>query len=119
MSSLHEQQCTACRADATPLTPAQIDAGLQELPQWKLEKVDGIHQIARVYKFANFVSAMEFAQRVGNVAESVQHHPAILVEWGKVEVRWWTHKIRGLHDNDLIMAAKTDVLYQEETATSG
>lgn len=112
MPSLSEKPCTACREDATPLTSAQIDAGLQELPNWQLVQANGVNQLVRLYKFANFLSAMQFAQRVGDLAESVQHHPAIVVEWGKVEVRWWTHKIRGLHENDLIMAAKTEELYQ-------
>lgn len=112
MSSLSQKSCTACRANATPLSPAEIDRGLQQLPDWTLSVVEGVNQLTRLYKFKNFAAAMEFAQRVGTLAESVQHHPAIVVEWGKVEVRWWTHKIRGLHENDLIMAAKTEELYQ-------
>lgn len=119
MPLLSEKQCTACRADAIPLTQAQIEAGLQELPTWQLVQANGVNQLVRLYKFVNFLSAMQFAQRVGDLAESAQHHPAILVEWGKVEVRWWTHKIRGLHENDLIMAAKTEELYQKGVATPG
>jgi 4a-hydroxytetrahydrobiopterin dehydratase len=117
MSPLSEQHCSACRADATPLSQAQIDTGLLELRDWSLSPVNGVNQLARVYRFANFIGAMDFAQQLGALAESVQHHPSILVEWGKVEVRWWTHKIRGLHENDLIMAAKTDVLYLRLTKT--
>jgi len=56
-------------------------------------------------------SILRFANRVGEIAEAEGHHPAILTEWGKVNVAWWTHKIKGLHKNDFIMAAKTDCLY--------
>jgi 4a-hydroxytetrahydrobiopterin dehydratase len=115
MTLLSEKHCSACRADATPLTAEEIDSGLQQLPGWSLVPVGAINQLARVYKFRDFASAMVFARELGDLAESVQHHPAILVEWGKVEVRWWTHKIRGLHENDLIMAAKTETLYQRFT----
>ena len=70
--------------------------------------VDGIMQLSREYSFKNFEQAMAFSNRVGDVAEAEGHHPAILTEWGKVTVTWWSHKIRGLHKNDLIMAARTD-----------
>jgi 4a-hydroxytetrahydrobiopterin dehydratase len=119
MSSLSEKNCSACRADATPLSQVQIDAGLLELPAWSLSSVNGVNQLARLYRFANFIDAMDFARQLGVLAESVQHHPSFLVEWGKVEVRWWTHKIRGLHENDMIMAAKTDSLYLRLTKTPG
>ena len=62
--------------------------------------------------FGNFVDALAFTNRVGQIAEEEDHHPALLTEWGKVTVSWWTHKIRGLHRNDLIMGAKTDELYE-------
>jgi len=78
-----------------------------QLPGWNLVELDGVSQLHKVYKLPNFVSAMAFAQKIADLAEEYGHHPALLVEWGRVEVRWWTHKIGGLHDNDLIMAAKT------------
>jgi 4a-hydroxytetrahydrobiopterin dehydratase len=65
-----------------------------------------------VYSFNNFVEAIAFTNRVGELAEEENHHPALLTEWGKVTVTWWTHKIRGLHRSDFIMAAKTDKYYQ-------
>ncbi|GIT24315.1 MAG: hypothetical protein CM1200mP41_03590 [Gammaproteobacteria bacterium] len=73
--------------------------------------MNGIEQISRIYAFDNFVDAIAFTNRIGDLAETEGHHPALLTEWGRVTVRWWTHKIRGLHRNDLIMGAKSDALY--------
>jgi 4a-hydroxytetrahydrobiopterin dehydratase len=72
---------------------------------------NGIPQLERVYKFKSFIEALAFTNRVGEFAEAEGHHPAILVEWGRVTVTWWTHKIKGLHRNDFVMAARTDQLY--------
>ena len=69
---------------------------------------DGIPRLERTFKLPNFAAALELTNKVGELAESEGHHPAILTEWGRVTVTWWTHKIRGLHRNDVIMAAKTD-----------
>ena len=64
-----------------------------------------------MFRFSNFAEALTFTDKVGELAETEGHHPAILTEWGRVTVTWWTHKIRGLHRNDFIMAAKTDQIY--------
>ena len=64
----------------------------------------------RVFKFDDYEQSLKFSQKVAALAEEEDHHPAILLEWGKVEVTWWTHKIGGLHKNDFIAAAKTDNL---------
>jgi len=71
---------------------------------------DGIKRLERVFRFEDFAEAMAFTEKVAGIAESEGHHPALLTEWGRVTVTWWTHKIRGLHKNDFIMAAKTDML---------
>ena len=68
-------------------------------------------QLERAFKFRTFAQALAFTNKVGEVAELEGHHPALLTEWGKVTVTWWTHKIRGLHKNDFICAAKTDELF--------
>jgi len=70
-------------------------------------------QLSREFGFRNFAEAIAFSNRVGDIAEDEGHHPAILTEWGKVTVTWWTHKIGGLHKNDLIMAARTDKVYAD------
>ena len=64
----------------------------------------------RTFKFKDFAEALSFTNKIGRIAEEEAHHPLILTEWGKVTVTWWTHKIKGLHHNDFIMAAKTDLL---------
>ncbi|UTF60037.1 4a-hydroxytetrahydrobiopterin dehydratase [Gilvimarinus sp. DA14] len=108
MSELHEQQCEACRADAPKLDEQQIAELQQSLPQWQVVHHDDIPVLTREFKFDNFVQALAFTNAVGELAEQHQHHPALTTEWGKVKVEWWTHKIKGLHRNDFVMAAKTD-----------
>jgi len=112
MIPLSEKTCSACRIDAPKVTPEQIQAALTQLPDWKLVKIDSIEQLKRTYKVKNFVEAMALSNAIGLLAEEYNHHPALLTEWGKVTVNWWTHKINGLHENDLIMAAKTEKLFQ-------
>ncbi len=113
MGTLSALKCTACRGDEPPLSDAEIQELLPQVPDWKVVEREGIKRLERTFTFRNFREAMAFANRVGEVAEEEGHHPALLVEWGRVTVSWWTHKIRGLHRNDFIMAAKTDTAYQE------
>jgi 4a-hydroxytetrahydrobiopterin dehydratase len=68
--------------------------------------------LSRTFIWRNFAEALAFTNRVGTLAEAEGHHPLLITEWGKVTVQWWTHKIKGLHRNDLIMAAKTDALME-------
>jgi 4a-hydroxytetrahydrobiopterin dehydratase len=81
------------------------------VPDWQIVERDQIKRLERAFKFKNFVEALQFTNRVGELAEEEGHHPALMTEWGRVTVTWWTHKIKGLHRNDFIMAAKTDGLY--------
>lgn len=108
---LNAQHCEACRADAPKVTDAELKTLLGQIPEWQPVVVDGIMQLRREYLFKNFAEALDFTNLVGDEAEEEGHHPALLTEWGKVTVSWWTHKIKGLHKNDFVMAAKTDVLY--------
>lgn len=110
MNALKSERCVACRRDAPQVTAAEIEELKPQVPHWELVERAGIHRLERVFRFANFVDALAFTSRVGELAEHEGHHPAILTEWGRVTVTWWTHKIRGLHRNDFIMAAKTDAL---------
>jgi 4a-hydroxytetrahydrobiopterin dehydratase len=86
---------------------------MPRIPDWSIVVVDEIMRLSREFSFKNFEQAMDFSNRVGDIAEAEGHHPAILTEWGKVTVTWWTHKIKGLHKNDLIMAARSDQLLQK------
>ena len=80
------------------------------IPGWELVERDSVPHLERAFRFPDFAGALAFTNRVGALAEEEGHHPALLTEWGRVTVTWWTHKIRGLHRNDFIMAAKTDRL---------
>lgn len=110
MAALNQQVCEACRADAPRVTEQEMQDLMKDVPDWQLVEAAGIKQLQRVFTFDNFAKALAFTNRVGALAEEQQHHPAILTEWGKVTVTWWTHKIKGLHKNDFIMAARTDTL---------
>lgn len=111
MTEIGREKCVACRADAPKVTAEETEELLPLIPQWRVIPQEGIPVLERVFKFENFATALEFTNKVGATAEEEGHHPALLTEWGRVTVRWWTHKIRGLHRNDFIMAAKTDALY--------
>ncbi len=111
MDELAERPCEACRADVPKLTPLQCEALLDQLPQWRLIEVNGVKQLTRIYLYSGFLDAMAQAEKVAEIAQQENHHPALLVEWGRLTVTWWTHKIKGLHENDFVMAARTERLF--------
>ena len=111
--SLHQQHCEACRADAPGITDQQARELRPRIPDWKQIEEDGEERLQRPFTFKNFAEALAFTNQVGELAEREGHHPALLTEYGKVTVTWWTHKIGGLHRNDFICAAKTDQIFQE------
>ena len=110
MSSLTSQKCVACKADAPKVTDDELVEFLKEIQDWEPITEDSILKLSRVFNFDDYAQAVHFSNQVANLAEEEDHHPAILLEWGKVQVTWWTHKILGLHKNDFIAAAKTDRL---------
>ncbi|HYL80228.1 MAG TPA: 4a-hydroxytetrahydrobiopterin dehydratase [Candidatus Acidoferrum sp.] len=116
MEALHQIKCEACRPGAPTVTPEEMDRYRPQVPDWNVKEQEGIRRLERLFRFRDFRQALSFTNRVGELAESEGHHPAILTEWGKVTVGWWTHKIKGLHRNDFVMAAKTDRLYAEFSA---
>jgi len=85
---------------------------LAEIPHWEIIVEENVPRLRRTFKFKNFVEALNFTNKVGEIAETEGHHPMLITEWGRVTVVWWTHAIRGLHKNDFIMAAKTNDLYE-------
>lgn len=113
MLELSQQSCEACRAGAPRISDADLKNLMSSIPDWSIVVVDEIMRLSREFNFKNFEQAMDFSNRVGDIAEAAGHHPAILTEWGKVTVTWWTHKIKGLHKNDLIMAARSDEVLQK------
>src|SRR5262244_3534982 len=110
MGTLSAERCVACRRDSPRVTEAEIAELTREIPDWRRVERDGVARLERVFHFPSFADALAFTNRVGALAEVDGHHPALLTEWGQVTVTWWTHKIRALHRNDFIMAAKTDAL---------
>lgn len=112
MNRLSQQECEACRADAPKISDEDLRALMPDIPEWQPLVIDGVMQLRREFSFRNFADAMAFSNRVGELAEAAGHHPAILTEWGRVTISWWSHKIGGLHRNDLILAARTDEVYE-------
>ncbi len=111
MPDLAHLKCVACRGGEPTLTEAQIAELKPQVPDWQVREIDGERRLERTFKFPNFRDAIAFTDKVAAIAEEQDHHPLIVTEWGKVTVQWWTHKIRGLHQNDFIMAARTDALF--------
>ena len=111
MSDLRSMSCTPPRTGGPPLNNSEIDTYLTQTQDWKVFESDGIKRMTRQFKFNNFVTALEFTNRIGELAKQEDHHPAILTEWGRVTVTWWTHAVNGLHINDFISAAKTDQIF--------
>jgi 4a-hydroxytetrahydrobiopterin dehydratase len=104
---LASQTCIPCRGGVPPLKGTELKAIQQKVPQWN---VVNEHHITRAFTFPDFKQALDFVNRVGEVAEQQGHHPDILLTWGKAEITMWTHKIDGLTPSDFIMAAKIDKL---------
>ena len=107
------ERCVACRRDAPRVSDEEATVLASLVPDWTREEHDDVPRLVRTFRVATFRDALAFTQRVGELAEDEGHHPALLTEWGKVTVSWWSHKIRGLHRNDFIMAAKADALAHE------
>lgn len=107
--SLADQNCVPCKGGVPPMDRDRAEELLGELDDgWKL---NGEGHLERTYEFSNFVDAMAFANRVGEIAEEQAHHPDLHVAWGKCTVEIWTHKIQGLTESDFVFAAKADRAY--------
>ncbi len=111
MTILARERCTACRRDSPSVSPDEIAALHPLTPEWELIDAEAVPKLDRVFRFRDFARALDFTNRVGKLAEEEGHHPCLTTEWGRVRVTWWTHKIRNLHRNDFVMAAKTDGVY--------
>ena len=106
--SLSAGKCIPCRKGDPALPNAEVTELLSQLPEWELIEVDGIKRLQRIFKLKNYVEAVAFANKIAMTAEKEDHHPLIVLEWSRVTVQWWTHGFKGLHQNDFVMAAKTD-----------
>ena len=106
-SDLASKTCVPCRGGVPPLGGEQLKAFSKQVPEWGLSKE---HDISRTFSFPDFRSALDFVNKVGELAEREGHHPDILLKWGSVGITIWTHKIDGLTESDFILAAKIDRL---------
>jgi 4a-hydroxytetrahydrobiopterin dehydratase len=107
---IQDEQCAPISAASQLLNSGEIEKLLKLIEGWDEIEESGEKRLRRSFKFKNFIEAMAFTNRIAEIANQQDHHPAILTEYGKVTVTWWTHKIKGLHRNDFIMAAKTSAL---------
>lgn len=107
---LTRDTCVPCRGGVPTLTDEEIAALRPEVPKWDVIEIADVKRLRRAFAFPDFKTAMDFAVRVGALAEEEGHHPDLHVAWGGVIVETWTHKIGGLHRNDFILAAKVDAL---------
>lgn len=105
MSELASKSCIPCRGGVPPLTPEEIEPLSSQLQNWNVVKN---HHLRRTFGFPDFVTALEFVNKVGSIAEEEGHHPDLYLTWGRVEVEIWTHKINGLTESDFVLAAKID-----------
>ncbi len=109
--SLEDKICSACSGDEDPIEESKILDNLADLHEdWQVIEN---HHIVRDFDFKDFQEALEFVNKVGEVAEEQGHHPNIEFTWGKATIKLYTHKIDGLHENDFIMAAKIDKFYSK------
>lgn len=104
--ALAEKSCTPCRGGIPPLTQQEAASYHRQAPDW--EVLDGATRIEKTYRFRNFREAFAFVERTAALAEAEGHHPEIRFGWGYATISLHTKKIRGLHENDFIMAAKLD-----------
>lgn len=102
---LIQKHCVPCKGDVPPLRGEALDRLSAQIPDWK---VIAEHHIAKTFVFPDFKTALAFVNRTGAVAEAEGHHPDLLLTWGRVEVKTYTHKIDGLTESDFILAAKID-----------
>ena len=115
MTDLLNKKCVPCESDIPPLTESEIKNLHAEIPEWDVQADDqDVPRLVRAFTFKNFAEALAFTDAVGAAAEEAGHHPLIELTWGRATVSWWTHNIKGLHQNDFIMAAQTDRIYTKD-----
>ncbi len=103
---LHEKKCIPCESGGTPLSEAEAKRNLEKVTPWKLNR----NKIEREFVFKDFKEAMKFVNNIADLAEGEGHHPDIHIHWNKVLLELWTHSMKGLSENDFIVAAKINNL---------
>jgi 4a-hydroxytetrahydrobiopterin dehydratase len=105
---LTQRKCVACEGDVPPLNKVEAEVLAKQTPGWSVS--EDAKELRREFKFKNFAQALAFTNKVGDIAESEGHHPDIEMGWGYVRIKLTTHAIKGLSENDFIVAAKIDLL---------
>jgi 4a-hydroxytetrahydrobiopterin dehydratase len=105
---LTQKKCVACEGDVPPLNPIEAEVLLKQIPGWELR--DESKMLSRTFKFKNFAEALSFTNKIGGIAEAEGHHPDLQMGWGYVTINLTTHAIKGLSENDFIVAAKVNTL---------
>ena len=105
---LTQKQCVPCQGGIPPLSADEAKGYLPQVPGWSLSPA--ADRISRKFTFPDFKTALQFVDKVGALCEGEGHHPDITFGWGYAEILFFTHKIKGLHENDFIMAAKVNAL---------
>jgi 4a-hydroxytetrahydrobiopterin dehydratase len=112
MTELLKETCSACEIGAPLVSHDQQIELLKDLDGWIIDSSD-ISKLIKEFKLNNYGQSIRFANLIADLAESQDHHPKIILEWGSVSLEWWSHKIKGLHMNDFICAAKSDLIYND------
>ncbi len=107
MRDLASKTCEACRIDAPKVSDDEASLLIKEIEGWDVID-EGVKKLKKEFSFSNYNDSVDFSNKVADMADKEDHHPQIILEWGKVTVIWWSHKIKGLHKNDFICAAKTN-----------
>ncbi len=118
MTDLARERCVACRPDAPKVTADEEASLLEQIPAWNVVEVNEVRRLRRTYRFDDWMAAVGFTNQVATLANDEDHHPRIMLQWGRVTVDWWTHAIKGLHRNDFVMAAKSDSLTNDPQGTT-
>lgn len=113
MTELTKQHCVACSGDTPPLKAEEVFRLHEQVPDWD---VTSGRKLVRRLEFEDFIAAMEFVNRVAELAEAEGHHPSITIDYRRVTFTVWTHAIDDLTESDFILAAKIDELYGEGAA---
>jgi 4a-hydroxytetrahydrobiopterin dehydratase len=104
---LASSTCEACRIDAPIVSDNEASLLIKEIEGWDVIDEE-VKKLKKEFSFSNYSDSVDFSNKVADMADKEDHHPQIILEWGKVTVIWWSHKIKGLHKNDFICAAKTN-----------
>jgi 4a-hydroxytetrahydrobiopterin dehydratase len=113
MTELVQQRCIPCRGDEPPISEDEIIKLMPQIPEWDITEREGVPTLQHTFKFDDFNGALQFTMKIGEVADEEDHHPILIIQWGKVTVKWSTDAISNLFINDFIMAAKSDKIYSQ------